>query len=72
MGIFVAARGLSLVAARRVYSFRFSAWVSLCGGFSCYGAWALGHAWASVAHRMWDLVPRPGIEPMCLHWQADS
>ena len=31
MGLFVAARGLSLVAARRVYSFRFSAWVSLCG-----------------------------------------
>ena len=45
--VFVAACGLSLVAASRGYSLLW------CGGFSCCGAWALG-AWASVvvAHRL--------------------
>ena len=44
--VFVAARGLSLVAASRA-ALRCGAWVSYCCGFSCCGAQALG-AWASV------------------------
>ena len=44
--VFVAARGLSLVVARGAI-LRCGARASHCGGFSCYGARALG-AWASV------------------------
>ena len=46
-----------------------SAWASHCGGFSCCGARALGHAvvsgcgtWAQLPRGIWDLA-RPGIEP---------
>ena len=45
-GVFVAARGLSLVW-RAGAALRCGAWASHCGGFSCCGARALG-AWASV------------------------
>ena len=44
--VFVAARGLSLVAVSGT-TLWCGAWASHCGGFSCGGAWALG-AWASV------------------------
>ena len=73
--VFVAAHGLSLVAARGT-TLCCAARASHCGGFSCCGAPALG-AWA-VEHRlsscdsqaqllcgMWDL-PGPGIESMYL------
>ena len=43
--VFVAAHGLSLVAARA--TLRCGVWASHCGGFSCCGARAPG-AWASV------------------------
>ena len=39
--VFVAAHGLSLVAASRVYS-SCHEWVCHCSGFSCWGAQALG------------------------------
>ena len=46
-----------------------SAQASHCSGFSCCGAWALGHTgfnswgtWAFLFHSMWNLS-RPGIEP---------
>ena len=39
--VFVAARGLSPVAASRGYS-SLHAYASHCGGFSCCRAWALG------------------------------
>ena len=39
--VFIAARGLSLVAASGGY-FRCGAWASYCGVFSCCRAWALG------------------------------
>ena len=49
-----------------------SAWASHCGGFSCCGARALGHAvvsgcgtWAQLPHGIWDLA-RPGVEPVSL------
>ena len=45
--VFIAARGLSLVAASGA-TLRCSAWASHCGGFSCCRAWALG-SWTSVA-----------------------
>ena len=45
--VFVAVRGLSLVAASGGYSLLCSAWASHCGGFSCCGAGTLG-VWASV------------------------
>ena len=42
---------------------------SSCGGFSCCGAWTVGHVGfrscgprAQLLQGMWDL-PRPGIEP---------
>ena len=48
-------------------------WTSLCGGFPCCRAQALGHTgfsscgtraqWALVTQGMWNL-PRPGIEPL--------
>ena len=41
--VFVAARGLSLVAAGGA-TLRCGARASHCGGFSCCGAWALGAA----------------------------
>ena len=44
--VFLAARGLYLVAASGGYS-HCGAWASHCGGFSCCAARALG-AWASV------------------------
>ena len=44
--VFVAARGLSLVAASGA-TLRCGAWASHCGGFSCCGAQAVG-AQASV------------------------
>ena len=40
--VFVAARGLSLVALSRGATLRCSAWAFHCGGFSCCGAWVLG------------------------------
>ena len=66
--IFVAADGLSLVAASRVYSSL--QWTSHCGGFSCCGARDLGTqsfsscgSWAQLLRSIWDL-PRPGIKPV--------
>ena len=48
--VFVAARGLSQVAASRS-TLRCGAWASHCGGFSCCGARALGaRASVVVAH----------------------
>ena len=44
--VFVAARGLSLVAVRRA-TLCCGVWASHCGGFSCCGAQALD-AWALV------------------------
>ena len=44
--VFVAACGLSLVAASGA-TLPCGAWASHCGGFSCCKAWALG-VWASV------------------------
>ena len=59
---------LSLVAVR----------CSHCGGFSCYGAWALEimgfsncGALAQLPCGIWN-PPGSGIEPMCLHCQGDS
>ena len=49
--VFIAACGLSLVAARGEATLRHSAQASHCGGLSCCGAWALGmQASAFVAH----------------------
>ena len=53
---FIFVPGLSLVAASRPPG---------CTGFSSCGAWA------QLLHRMWNL-PRPGMEPMSLNWQAYS
>ena len=54
------------------------AWASHCNGFSCCGAWALGHVSfnsyctrAELPLGMWDL-PGPGSDPCPTHWQADS
>ena len=75
--VFIAVRGLSLVAVSRCYSLRCSARAFHCGGFSCCRSWALG-VWASVVVAcglsscgsrasllcsMWDR-PGPGLEPM--------
>lgn len=79
--VFVAARGLSLVAARRGCS---SSWL-LTAAASLVGAQALGRvgsssrAWRDLGHRLsscgvqvqllhgtWDL-PRPGVGPVSLH-----
>ena len=51
--VFVAARGLSLVAGERGLLFVAVRRLLICGGFSCCGARALG-VWASVvvAHRL--------------------
>ena len=45
-------------------------WVSHCGGFSCCGAYTLGHSsssscvsWAELLRGMWDLS-RSGIKPV--------
>ena len=54
-----------------------SAQASHCSGFSCCETQALG-TWASVVAALGlnspmaggVLVPRPGIEPIALHWQA--
>ena len=75
--VFVAAHGLSLVAASGGY---FSLWcmASHCSGFSCCGAQALS-ARASVVVAHWlscsmacGIFPDQGSNPCLLHWQADS
>ena len=47
--VFVAARRLSLVAARAGAPLSCGAQASHCGGFSCCGAWALGARTSVVA-----------------------
>ena len=75
--VFVAVRGLSLVAARGA-TLRCGARASRCSGFSCCGARALG-MWASVvvAHRLscsvaCGIFPDQGSHPCPLRWQVDS
>ena len=70
--VFVAARGLSLVAVSGGYS-------SLqCAGFSCCRAWALGtQASVVVALRLrcstaCGIFPDQGSNLCPLHWQVDS
>ena len=74
--VFVAAHGLSLVAASGA-ALRCGAWASHCDGFSCCGAQALDvqasvvvarglsscGSWAYLLRGMWNL-PRPGLEPV--------
>ena len=66
--VFVAACGLSLVAAGGSYS-SCGAWTSHCCDFSCCGAGALELSLSScgppaqLPRSMWDL-PGPGIEPL--------
>ena len=56
--VFVAARGLSLVAVSRGYS-SCGARVSHCGSFSCFGALALGaQASIVVAHGLSSCISR--------------
>ena len=59
-GLFVAVHRRSLVAESGGYS-HCTVWASLCGGFSCCRALALGHmgfsscgAWAQLPHGIWD------------------
>ena len=74
--VFVAARGLSLVAMSRGYSSLRCAG-SRHGGFSSCASRALEcrlsscGSWASLLRGMWDL-PGQGLNPCPLHWQADS
>ena len=76
--------GLSLVAMSGA-TLPCSAWTSHCGGFSCYGARALGvqasvvvaHRLSSVVHRLscsaaCGIFPDQGSNPCPLHWQVDS
>lgn len=66
-GLFVAARRIHLVVASRGYS-RSSAWASVPGGFSCYGAWDLGHGLQLPACGI--LFPDQGLNLCALRWQA--
>ena len=68
---------LSLVAESRGYS-SLQCTPSHCGGFSCWGAWALGSRDSVVvAHGLsWSeacgIVPDQASNLCPLHWQADS
>ena len=71
--VFVAACGLSLVAASEA-TLRRGAWASHCGGFPCCGARALGaRASVVVAHGLscstaCGIFPDQGLNPGPLHW----
>ena len=82
--VFVAAHGLSPVAASGGYS-SCSVQASHCSGFSCCGSWALGAVfsscgmWASVVVALGlrcsaacGIFPDQGSNPCPLHRQADS
>ena len=68
--VFFAVHRLSSVAVSRSY-FSCGTRASHCSGFSCCGAWFLGHrlsscgTWDSLSHCTWDL-PKPGMELVCL------
>ena len=76
--VFIAARGLSLVAVTGGLLSSCCAQGFHCGGFSCFGTWALGWACSAV------VAHRPSCPEACgifldqelnlclLHWQADS
>ena len=75
MLVFVAARGLSLVAVSKSYT-SLQCTASHCSGFSCCRAQAVGHvgfstcgAGALLFRGMWGL-PRSGIEPVSLALQG--
>ena len=56
----------------------YGAWDSHCGGFSCFGAWALVHDGSvAVAHGLscpaaCGIFLDQGLNSCPLHWQVDS
>ena len=67
--------GFSLVVANGDYSL-VGGEASHCGGFSCCGAQALGHAGSVVvglSHSIaYGIFPDRGSNSCLLHWQVDS
>lgn len=61
--VLVAAHGLSHCGAQTL-----CLWltVSTAGGFNSF------RPPAQLSHAMWDLIPRPGIEPVSPAWKTDS
>ena len=57
---------------------RCGAWAFHCGGFSCFGAWALGRAGSVVVMQKLSCPTTCGIfldqgwNPCPLHWQVDQ
>ena len=67
--------GLSLIVVSRDYSslrcLGFSVWwLLLLWSTGSHVAFRTCILWASLPRGVWNL-PRPGIEPMTVHWQAD-
>ena len=58
--LFITVRGPLTIAASLVVEHR----LQMCRLSNCGSQ-------AQLLHGMWDL-PRPGLEPVSLHWQADS
>ena len=70
-GVFVAARGLSLLQ-RAGATLPCGAQAASCGGFSCRKAWAPGRGGSVVAAHALGCPAACGVSPCPLHWQVDS